>query len=92
MERVKSTKFLGIHLTDKLTSRDNASPVIKKAQQRLHFLRRLKKVELPIPAMILLYSEASKSEFVILLWLILKCVLNNFTRIFLVFYFPTIYE
>ncbi len=43
VERVQSTKFLGIHLTDKLTNRDNTSAVIKKAQQRLHFLRRLKR-------------------------------------------------
>ncbi len=61
VERVQSTKYLGIHLTDKLTNRDNTSAVIKKAQQRLHFLRRLKKVELPIPAMTLFYRGTVES-------------------------------
>uniref|UniRef100_A0A8C1TE37 Reverse transcriptase domain-containing protein n=1 Tax=Cyprinus carpio TaxID=7962 RepID=A0A8C1TE37_CYPCA len=61
VKRVKSTKFLGIHLTNKLTTRENTSAVIKKAQQRLHCLRRLKKVELPIPAMTLFYRGTVES-------------------------------
>ncbi|XP_016431059.1 DNA (cytosine-5)-methyltransferase 3B-like [Sinocyclocheilus rhinocerous] len=61
VERIQSTKFLGIHLTDKLTTRDNTSAVIKKAQQCLHFLRRLKKVELSIPAMTLFYRGTVES-------------------------------
>ncbi len=70
VERVQSTKFLGIHLTDKLTNRDNTSAVIKKAQQRFHFLCRLKKVELPIPAMTLFYRGTVESllTYCILSW------------------------
>ncbi len=42
-------------------ARDNTSAAIKKAQQCLHFLRRLKKVELPIPAMTLFYRGTVES-------------------------------
>ena len=61
VERVHSTKFLGFHLTDELTSRDNTMAVVKKARQRLHFLRRLKKVDLPIPAMTMFYRATIES-------------------------------
>ncbi len=61
VEMVHSVKFLGVHLTDKLTSSDNTNAVIKKTQQRLHSLRRLRKLDLPIPAMILFYRDTIKS-------------------------------
>lgn len=59
--RVRSTRSLGIHLTDELTSRENTAAVVKKTQQRLHFLSRLKAVELPIPAMTLFYRDTMES-------------------------------
>ena len=40
VEIVKSTKFLGVHLTENLTWSLNTSSIAKKAQQRLYFLRR----------------------------------------------------
>lgn len=61
MVRVCSTKFLGTHLTGELTSRENTAAVVKKAQQCLHFLCRLKLVELPIPAMKLFYRNTMES-------------------------------
>lgn len=57
----RSTKFLGIHLTNELASRENTAAVVKKAQQCLHFLSRLKAVELPIPAMTLFYRDTMES-------------------------------
>ncbi len=47
MERVSSTKFLGVHITEDLTWTTNPKSISKKAQQRLHFLRRLKRASLP---------------------------------------------
>ncbi|KAI5616377.1 gastrula zinc finger protein XlCGF28.1-like [Silurus asotus] len=47
VEIVKSTKFLGVHLADNLTWSLNTSSITKKAQQRLYFLRRLRKAHLP---------------------------------------------
>ncbi|XP_055494275.1 zinc finger protein Helios isoform X8 [Leucoraja erinacea] len=47
VERVSSVKFLGVHLADGLTSTINTTAVIKRAQQRLHPLRRLRKGGLP---------------------------------------------
>lgn len=44
-ERLYSTKFLAIHPTDVLTSRENDAAVVKKAQQHLYVLRRWKTVE-----------------------------------------------
>lgn len=46
VERVSSFKFLGVHISDDLTWSHNTSTLVKKAQQRLYFLRSLKKVHL----------------------------------------------
>ena len=42
MERVSSFRFLGVHIEEDLTWRVNTSEVLKKAQQRLYFLRTLR--------------------------------------------------
>ncbi|KAI5619892.1 hypothetical protein C0J50_20542 [Silurus asotus] len=47
---VESTKFLGVHLVDNLTWSLNTSSITKKAQQRLYFLKRLRKAHLPPPS------------------------------------------
>ncbi|KAI4898625.1 hypothetical protein NFI96_006403 [Prochilodus magdalenae] len=47
VEIVKSTKFLGVHLAEDLTWSLNTSTITKKAQQRLYFLRWLRKAHLP---------------------------------------------
>ena len=44
VERVVSFKFLGVHITDKLNWSTHTDSVVKKAQQRLFNLRRLKKI------------------------------------------------
>ena len=44
MEKVESFKFLGVHITDKLKWSTQTDSVVKKAQQRLFNLRRLKKL------------------------------------------------
>ncbi|KAI4882420.1 hypothetical protein NFI96_021740 [Prochilodus magdalenae] len=49
VEIVKSPKFLGVHLAEDLTWSLNTSTITKKAQQRLYFLRRLRKAHLPPP-------------------------------------------
>uniref|UniRef100_A0A8C8I2H8 Metalloproteinase inhibitor 2 n=1 Tax=Oncorhynchus tshawytscha TaxID=74940 RepID=A0A8C8I2H8_ONCTS len=43
VERVASFKFLGIHITDKLNWSTHTDSIVRKAQQRLFNLRRLKK-------------------------------------------------
>ena len=43
VETVDSFKFLGVHITDKLKWSTHTDSVVKKAQQRLFNLRRLKK-------------------------------------------------
>jgi hypothetical protein len=43
LEKVESFKFLGIHITDKLKWSTHTDSVVKKAQQLLLNLRRLKK-------------------------------------------------
>ncbi|KAI3376743.1 hypothetical protein L3Q82_000086 [Scortum barcoo] len=42
VERVSSTKFLGVHISDDLSWTTNTASLAKKAQQRLYFLRKLK--------------------------------------------------
>ncbi|KAF7697681.1 hypothetical protein HF521_004191 [Silurus meridionalis] len=61
VEIVKSTKFLGVHLADNLTWSLNTSSITKKAQQRLYFLRRLRKAELPPPILTMFYRGTIKS-------------------------------
>ncbi|KAI5619386.1 gastrula zinc finger protein XlCGF28.1-like [Silurus asotus] len=46
VERVSSFKFLGVHISEDLTWQQNMSALVKKAQQRLYFLRSLKKSHL----------------------------------------------
>jgi hypothetical protein len=41
MERVKSFKFLGVHITEDLKWSLHTDSMVKKAQQRLFNLRRL---------------------------------------------------
>ena len=43
VERVSSFKFLGVHITEELTWTEHTTRVVKKAQQRLFFLRRLRR-------------------------------------------------
>ncbi len=55
VERVSKTKFLGVHITEDLTWTTNTMSLSKKAQQRLHFLRRLKRASLPPPILTTFY-------------------------------------
>ncbi len=57
VERVSSTKFLGVHITEDLTWTTNTMSLSKKAQQRLHFLRRLKRTSLPPPILTTFYRK-----------------------------------
>ncbi len=47
VERVGSTKFLGVHITEDLTWTTNFMSLNKKGQQRLHFLRLTEKGKSP---------------------------------------------
>ena len=46
VERVPSFKFLGVHISEDLAWTKNTSSLIKKAHQRLFFLRKLRKIQL----------------------------------------------
>ncbi len=61
VERVSSTKFLGLHITEDLTWTTNTTSFSKKAQQRLHFLRRLKRASLPPPILTTFYRGTIES-------------------------------
>ena len=53
---VDNFKFLGIHITDTLTWSLNTENILKKAQQRLYFLRRLKKFGLSTKGLVNFYQ------------------------------------
>ncbi len=57
VERVSSTKFLGVHITENLTWTTNTMSLFK----RLHFLRRLKRASLPPPILTNLYRGTIES-------------------------------
>ncbi len=61
VERVSSTKFLGVHITEDLTWTTNTKSISKKAQQHLHFLRRLKRASLPPPILTTFYRGTIES-------------------------------
>ncbi len=61
VERVSSTKFLGVHITEDLTLTPNITLLSKKVQQRLHFLRRLKRASLPPPSLTTFYRGSIES-------------------------------
>ncbi len=61
VERVSSTKFLGVHITEDLTWTTNTMSLSEKAQQRLHFLRRLKRASLPPPILTTFYRGTIES-------------------------------
>ncbi|XP_063321054.1 protein asteroid homolog 1-like [Pelmatolapia mariae] len=51
-------KFLGVQISDDLSWNLNTTTIMSKAQQRLHFLRKLKKASLP-PAIFTSFYQAS---------------------------------
>ncbi len=61
VERVSSTKFLGVHITEDLTWTTNTMSLSKKAQQRLNFLRRLKRASFPPPILTTFYRGTIES-------------------------------
>ncbi|XP_061143633.1 uncharacterized protein LOC133160076 isoform X1 [Syngnathus typhle] len=61
VEVVSSTKFLGVHITDYLTWTGNTTTLVKRAQKRLYFLRRMRRAHLPPPIMRTFYRSTIES-------------------------------
>ncbi len=61
VEHVENIKFLGIHISADLTWALNTSYLVKKAQQRLFFLRKLKQAGLSSRLLINVYRSAIES-------------------------------
>uniref|UniRef100_A0A3B1KH12 Reverse transcriptase domain-containing protein n=1 Tax=Astyanax mexicanus TaxID=7994 RepID=A0A3B1KH12_ASTMX len=58
VERVSSTKFLGVHVTEDLSWSTNSASLARKANQRLYFLRKLRRAGAPNPIMTTFYRGA----------------------------------
>ncbi|KAF7711397.1 hypothetical protein HF521_000408 [Silurus meridionalis] len=61
VEIVKSIKFPDVYLAENFTWSLNTSSITKKAQQRLYFLRRLRKAHLPPLILTTFYRETIES-------------------------------
>uniref|UniRef100_A0A9J8CSJ6 Alkylated DNA repair protein AlkB homologue 8 N-terminal domain-containing protein n=1 Tax=Cyprinus carpio carpio TaxID=630221 RepID=A0A9J8CSJ6_CYPCA len=61
VERVSSTKFLGVHITEDLSWTDNTTALAQKSQQRLYFLRKLRRARAPAPIMCTFYRGTIES-------------------------------
>ncbi len=61
VERVSSTKFLGVHITEDLTWTTSVTSLNKKGQQRLHFLPTEKRASLPPPILTTFYRGTIES-------------------------------
>ncbi|KAK1791977.1 hypothetical protein P4O66_001747 [Electrophorus voltai] len=61
VEIIKNIKFLGVHLAENLTWTPNTSSITKRAQQRLYFLRKLRKAHHPSPKLTTFYRGTVES-------------------------------
>ena len=61
VERVQSFKFLGVHISADLSWLVNTSALVKKAQQRLHFLRVLRREHLNTQLLVTFYRSTIES-------------------------------
>ena len=61
VERVSSTKFLGVHISDDLSWTTNTASLVKKANQRLYFLRKLNHARAPPAIMTTFYRGTIES-------------------------------
>ena len=61
VERVSSTKFLGVHISEDLSWSHNTAPLAKKSQQSLYFLRKLRRARAPPPIMHTVYRDTIES-------------------------------
>ena len=61
VEIVSKTKFLGVQITDTLTWSTHTEALVKRAQQRMHFLRRMKRAHLLPPILTTVYRGTIES-------------------------------
>ena len=61
VERAPNFRFLGVHLDEDLTWSTNTSAIVKKAHQRLHFLRVLRNNQLPQELLVSFYRCSIES-------------------------------
>uniref|UniRef100_A0A3B5QBX0 Reverse transcriptase domain-containing protein n=1 Tax=Xiphophorus maculatus TaxID=8083 RepID=A0A3B5QBX0_XIPMA len=61
VERVDNIKFLGLHITSDLSWNTNTSHLVKKAQQRLFFLRKLRRAGLSSRLLVNFYRAMIES-------------------------------
>ncbi|KAI4874104.1 hypothetical protein NFI96_018126, partial [Prochilodus magdalenae] len=61
VEVVSSYRYLGVHLSNNLTWSNNTSSLVRKAHQRLYFLRRLRRAGLGSPVLTSFYRCVVKS-------------------------------
>lgn len=78
VERVSSTKFLGVHITKDISWTINTASLVKKAQQCLYFLRKLRKARVPVPIMRSFYCGTIESilSSCIIVWFG-NCTIHN---------------
>ncbi|XP_061137814.1 uncharacterized protein LOC133156070 [Syngnathus typhle] len=61
VERVSSTRFLGVHISEDLSWPTNTASLAKKAQCRLYFLRKLRRASAPPAVMTTFYRGTIES-------------------------------
>ncbi|KAM9802280.1 uncharacterized protein ACBT44_014616 [Syngnathus typhle] len=61
VERVSSTRFLGVHISEDLSWTTNTASLAKKAQRRLYFLRKLRRASAPPAIMTTFYRGTIES-------------------------------
>ena len=70
IERVKTYKLLGVHLTDKLKWNEHVSSICSKAAQRLHFLQVLKHAAMSREDLLYYYQSVVRpvTEYACVVW------------------------
>ena len=70
IERVKSYKLLGLHVTDTLRWNEHVSTICSKAAQRLHFLQQLKRAAMSTDDLMYYYQSVVRpvTEYACVVW------------------------
>ncbi|KAK3506941.1 hypothetical protein QTP70_031205, partial [Hemibagrus guttatus] len=72
VERVNSTKFLGVYISEDLSLMTNTTLLAKKVQSRLYFLHKLRKAQVPPPSC----APSTRTLYLCVVWR-LHCLLSK---------------
>lgn len=65
MESVRSTKLLGVYITDDLTWTTNTTSLVRRTQQRFHFVQLIRRTNLSLSVLTTFYRDTMESSLLV---------------------------